>query len=301
MMRDENNMTAIAALANAYGIKNEDVHIIRTLGGMTNRNFLCEAGGERYVVRIPGEGTAQMINRHTERMLTWAAVEHGWHPQLVHIGDDGVKITRYVANAETLTPATAASSAGLRDVARILKELHSSDIEPATTFNVFDELEKYKQMLQNAQATTAYPAYAAVENALPAVAKRLQQLGELRRPCHNDLVPENWLRAPERLYLLDWEYAGWNDPAWDLAAFMSECALSESARRELLDCYRPEGERAYWEEKVLIYELLQHALWFVWTLVKAEHGVHFAGYAELRLNGAVAALAKGNERYAWSL
>ncbi len=107
--------------------------------------------------------------------------------------------------------------------------------------------------------------------------------------------------AGERLYLLDWEYSGYNDRAWDVAAYMSEAGLGAEARAAFLAAYGMPTAPEVWAEKLLLYEWFQHVLWLVWTAVKEQHGVSFGAYGKRRLQAAMRILAQGHVRYGWAL
>lgn len=286
-------------LAYVLGKTEKDVASAVPIGGMTNRNFLCCVESRRYVVRIPGEGTGAMVDRTREREHTAAAQRCGWHPEVVHFGADGVKITVYVEGAQTLGGKPAARPDVLTGVARVLRELHESDIAPAGAFSFRTAYARYAAMLSAPVSPVRYPDYAVCQSVLPALEARLDALGTQSVPCHNDLVPENWLLTPSRLYLLDWEYAGRNDPAWDVASYMSESALPAPARAAFLAAYGTPIEADVWAEKLLLYEWLQHVLWLVWTAVKEQHGVSFGDYGVRRLAAAMRILTIGQRRYGW--
>lgn len=291
------------ALADVLQVSERDIKVNRPIGGMTNRNFLCTCVGKSYVVRVPGEGTAQMVNRMEEKYYTEVAVDLDWHPALLYFGEDGIKITEYVECAQTLEEGRGRERLYIEKVANLLRNLHHSRIEERGCFSFDKEYRRYWNMVENKRAVyQSYPDFVRMEALVPVWEERLSELGIESCPCHNDLVPENWIIQGERLYLLDWEYAGYNDPAWDLASYMSEGALSKEARDDLLRCYFSSGfDGDRWEEKILIYEGLQHILWFVWTMAKEECGVYFHGYAKKRLAGAVATLQEGHKKYGWSI
>lgn len=290
---------ACRELAQALGITPDNITEIKPIGGMTNRNFLCAVGARRYVVRIPGEGTGQMVNRSREGEHTTMAQSHGWHPEVVYFGEDGVKITAYVDGAQTLGEGLAAQPEVLMGLAGILRALHESDLPMKGEFSFRTEYDRYASMLKAPVSLTRYPRYAICEAVLPLLEKRLQKLGVERVPCHNDLVPENWLLAEKRLYLLDWEYSGYNDRAWDIAAYMSESHLPAAARAHFLASYGVPEDSEVWAEKLLLFEWLQHVLWLVWTEVKEQHGVSFGDYGERRLAAAMRILATGQSQYGW--
>lgn len=133
---------------------------------------------------------------------------------------------------------------------------------------------------------------------VPDLQARLNLLGVSLTPCHNDLVPENFITASDgSLYLIDWEYSGMNDPHWDLAALFLESQFSEEAQAYFLSSYYPEGLPPHTLEKILIYQILMDLLWSLWTDIKEAEGEDFGSYGRDRYARALANLARWREEY----
>lgn len=302
-LMDRLQKKACVVLAEALDVTEMDVTVVALIGGMTNRNFLCSCEGQSYVVRIPGEGTRQMVDRSDEKLYTTMAVQHGWHPELIYFDHEGIKVTKYIAEANTLANGRGAEKSALQKVADILRNLHGEKISGSAVFSFADTYQRYCNMVSDrGNIYFTHPNFKEIEEMLGKWQERLSVLGIESVPCHNDLVPENWLITDTHLYLLDWEYAGYHDRAWDLASYISESGLSDEAVSYFLDCYFSKRvDRLLWEEKILIYEGLQHVLWFVWTLVKEAQGVSFPGYAQKRLDGALVVAERGHKKYGWKV
>ena len=145
------------------------------------------------------------------------------------------------------------------------------------------EYEKYKRLIEKAQASV-YPEFQEMDQAFYRLLERLEEIGTDRLPCHNDLVPENLiLDADGRLYLIDWEYSGYNDPMWDLASHLLESEFQPLEEELFLQYYfegdAPEASR----EKIRIFEILQDILWAAWTIAKEAQGEDFGSYGRDRL------------------
>ncbi|MEL7566249.1 MAG: phosphotransferase, partial [Dehalobacterium sp.] len=104
------------------------------------------------------------------------------------------------------------------------------------------------------------------------------------KPCHNDTLPENWIVGDDKLYLIDWEYAGMNDPNFDLAALSLENSLSEEEERIFLSEYYG-GEIS--EEnygRVVINKYLCDYLWALWSVLQIDNGKPYDEYWPYGLN-----------------
>lgn len=253
-------------------------------GGMTNTNYKVILNNEAYILRIPGKCTDEMINRENEyynsKMMS-----------LLEINSDtsyfnpytGIKLSKYIEGAETLTKTTAKFPQVIQEVASILKKVHTSDIIFANTFDVFEELQRYETLILQAQGKF-YEGYEDIKDEVKRLGNRLyEELGVTLKPCHNDLVPENLIKDKKgRLYLIDWEYSGMNDPCWDLAAYLLEGELNEMQQQLFLTTYFGKKPNQLEKQKIHIFMILQDFIWSVWTLAKEKRGEHFGDYGMMR-------------------
>ena len=206
----------------------------RFAGGLTNYNYIMEIHGKAYVVREPGVMTDKMLNRPVEQVNNMIASGLGVNSVCVYFDEKtGIKISEYVHHGQNFAVLNPNAPECTRAVAALLKTLHAS---PKPFQNVFDweaELLKYEHIVQdlNGQLFSDYPHLKS--ELLRFIKENVTSLELL--PCHNDTVPENFLMdtATNRPYLIDWEYAGMNDPTWDIAAYIGESRLTRQAIDDL--------------------------------------------------------------------
>ena len=201
-------------------------------GGITNRNVRVDLDDGSFVVRDPGEGTAELgIDRRHEREAAERAAALGVGPEVVaFVEPEGSLVTRFVEGG----PADLASRLG--EVADLLRRFHGS--APITP--VFD----WYRVPQDYAATAASHGVAlpwAYEAAL-ATAERVRSAfavgAEPACPCHNDLLPANFLAVEDGgLCLLDWEYAGMNDRYFDLGNLAVNNELDPAGEEALVEAY----------------------------------------------------------------
>lgn len=117
---------------------------------------------------------------------------------------------------------------------------------------------------------------------------RLNEMGVDLKPCHNDGVPENFIKDPSgKIYLIDWEYSGMNDPVAELAALFLESNFSEQSKSIVLDTYYKGEIPADIKERILIYQILWDYLWAQWTIIKEAKGDDFGDYGRMRFERAM--------------
>lgn len=288
-----NNIKAI--VREALKVKDEDITEVTPAGGMTNKNYRICVKDSRYILRVAGTGTEQMINRSTEMFNSAIASEKGYNVEVPYFNlETGVKISKFIENAETLTHRSVKKEENLKQVTRILRSLHESkDFHMDNEFNVFRELEKYEEILRGDRGEF-FGDYDEVREKVMALEEELKVCNRVFVPSHNDLVSENLVKDTEgRIYLIDWEYSGINDDMWDLAALSLENEFSEDDIELMFRLYF-NGKEAddNSRRRLLIHQICQDILWAVWTLIKEAEGDDFGTYGIDRYNRAKEYLKK---------
>lgn len=227
------------------------------IGGMSNKNFRVTIDGKSYVLRVPGNGSAGMVDRTDEEFNAMEACKLGINPEIRYFNPEtGIKLADFVENAETLNEATIQRHDNMRKIAAIYRKIHDSHIRLKNEFNIFREIVKYDTLLDKAGATM-YEGWETVKPKVMALEGYLNSLGVDLKPCHNDALYENFIKAQDgTIYLIDWEYSGMNDPMADFAALFLEAGFEKENEDYILGKYFegeiPENVRV----KILCYQIL---------------------------------------------
>ena len=203
-------------------------------GGITNRNFRVVCDGAAYVLRIGGKDTDVLgIDRHAEYGAASVAASLGVGPQVVDfVEPEGYLVTRFV-EGEAVRLEEIRSPETLRETAALLRRVHEGPPIPGR-FDSFRVIEAYR-----ASAVTYGVEVPASYEGAKALADRIEHaLGPRpEHPCHNDLLNANFIRGPEGIRIVDWEYAGMGDRFFDLANFSVNHELEAEHDRALLEAY----------------------------------------------------------------
>lgn len=279
-------------LSEALNISCEVIDKVEPIGGMTNKNFKVRMNNEDYILRIPGSGTEEMISRYSEKNNTLVASELNLDTDMIYFNEEsGVKLAKYIKNSETITPKSAKRENNMIEITNILKKLHTSNATFVNKFDVFEKIEEYEVLLKEVNGSN-FEDYDYVKNKVLNLKSILNYIGIKNVPCHNDTVPENFVKDRERIYLIDWEYSGMNDPMWDLAAHCLECEFNEDEEELFLNLYFNKSVEEKYKTKILIYKICQDFLWSIWTNIKEAKGDNFGTYGEDRYNRAKENLKK---------
>lgn len=241
-----------------------DYKQIKRLGGLTNHTYQVElANGQAYVVRLPGEGTEELINRGDEKVSTQLACELGIDAKLLHFGSSGEKVTCYIDGAKTLSAESFSNNDILRKVAEVFRVLHTSGADTQVPFDVFEMAAGYEKIIRD-NSVALFEDYDAVKAQIMKIRNRVGCGNLAAVPCHNDPLCENWvLDRNGKLYLIDWEYAGMNDGMWDLADVSIEAGLSDAQDQMLLQFY---FDREVQPEEAIRFHANKLYLDFLWAL-----------------------------------
>lgn len=269
--------------------------VITRIGGMSNKNFRIDIGGAKYVLRIPGNGSDGMVERANEEYNAMEACKLGINPPVRYFNTlNGIKLADFVENAETLTADTVQNRDNMLKIANIYRTLHNSGIRLRNEFNIFREIDKYDRLMEAVGAKM----YSGWENVRPRVMdleRYLDSLGVDSKPCHNDALYDNFLKAPDgSIYLIDWEYSGMNDPMADFAALFLEADFEKENEDFILDVYFEGNIPDNAREKILCYQILWDYLWAQWTVIKEAKGDDFGTYGTDRYNRAEKNLTRIN-------
>jgi len=232
-------------------------------GGITNQNFVVTDGGERYFVRIGDDIIVHGVLRFNELAASRAAAEAGISPGIVH-HEPGALVMRFI-EGETLTEEKVRDEANLPRVLDLVMRCHR-DIPghfrgPALVFWVFQVLRDYAMTLRDggSRMTSELPR-------LMDIASQLERaVGSIDLVFgHNDLLAANFIDDGERLWLVDWDYAGFNSPLFDLGGLASNNELDAAQERWMLERYfdAPPADvllRAYAAMKCA--SLLRESMW----------------------------------------
>jgi len=267
-------------VATVLEIATNEITEIGLVGGMTNTSYKVTIAGKNYIARIPGAGTDGMINRINEKANCVVANRLGLDAEIMYIDAyNGVKIANFIEGAETLTAAMTKREDVMEEVTRLFKILHHSGIQLQNDFDVFGEIEKYEQLIDEVNGFL-FEDYQSTKERVVRLEAVLESLGRKHVACHNDTGAFNILRDENgRFYLIDWEYAGNNDPMWDLAAHALESEFDSGEEILLLQKYFEveKIEEAEWL-KFLIFQICQDFLWSIWTCIKEAKGNDFGTY-----------------------
>ena len=235
-------------------------------GGITNHNFKVAVGDETVVLRIGGKDTGLLgIDREHEHEAAVLAAELGIGPEVAGFAD-GLLVTRFVeGEVGRADPGT---------VGGLLRRLHGA--RPiASRFDSFRVVETYAATA--AEHGVAVPATYEQAHDVAAQIEAQRESAPLVT-CHNDLLAANFIDDGQRVWIVDWEYAGMGDPFFDLANFSVNNGLDRDGEGALLDAYGSTDTRAL--ALMRFMSDFREAMWGVVQQAISELDFDFVAYAD---------------------
>lgn len=241
---------------------------IDPLGGMTNRNYRVTVEGTRYVVRIPGEGTEEYVDRKADEQATRLTSNLGVNAPLVfYDSSSGVQITKFIENGVTMSTSVFADPGSVRRAALSFRKLHTSGAMLRSRFDDKEIAQGYIDILVKKNAPLP-EGYDRVQREAESIRSALAQSCGPLVACHNDPAPENLIDTGERVYILDWEFGGNNDPFWDLADLAVETGFTEEQDRLLLETYLGREPQLSEYGRLVLQKSMVFLLWTLWGVLQ---------------------------------
>lgn len=267
----------IDLIAKELSVEAKEIVEIQVLKkGMTNRSFLFRVNDKRYIMRIPGEGTDELINRQQEAQVYNVLANHRISDDIVYISPEkGYKITEYLENSNVCDPEN------LNEVALCMAKLrsfHQLQLQVPHTFDLFEKIDFYESLWEG--QPSIFKDYATTKEKIYALKTLVEQLPKEWCLTHIDAVPDNFLFTETgEIRLIDWEYAGMQDPHLDVAMFAIYSLYEREQVEQLIDAYFVEGCSSEVRMKIYAYIAISGLLWSNWCEYKRLLGVEFGEYS----------------------
>lgn len=272
---------AIKTIAQALNCNEHDITDIKVLKkGMTNRSFLFSVNENKYIMRIPGEGTDQLINRKQEAAVFKAISGLGLCDDPVYINpENGYKITKYL---EGIRVCDSESIDDLQKCMVKLKQFHKMNLTVPHVFDVFGQIEFYESLWDG--DPSIYRDYQKTKANVFSLKSFIDSLDKDWCLTHIDAVPDNFLfyttpDGTEELQLTDWEYSGMQDPHVDIAMFCIYSLYNNQKCDELIDIYFDHSCDIITRAKIYVYIAACGLLWSNWCEYKRKFGIEFGEYS----------------------
>ncbi len=270
---------SIRIICDVFKCNENEIKNIQTLKkGMTNRSFLFEYDNEKYIMRIPGEGTDLLINRKNEAAVYEVIKDHDICDALYYINpENGYKISKFINNSRVCDPE---NNRDLKKCMKKLKAFHDLNLQVSHEFDLFGQIDFYESLWDG--NPSCYKDYQETKEKVLSLKKYIESQNIKKCLTHIDAVCDNFLFSEndKQLQLIDWEYSGMQDPHVDIAMFCIY-ALYDSKKDidNLIDIYFENECPKNTRIKIYCYISICGLLWSNWCEYKRQLGVEFGEYS----------------------
>jgi thiamine kinase-like enzyme len=260
-----------------------DIEIEKLDGGITNENFLIKNNKKKYVVRIGQDIPEHLVSRSNELIASKAAAICGISPNVIH-HDNGILVLDFIEST-TLTDIDIKKN--IINIIPIIKKIHKEIPKnlygQSLIFWVFHVINNYAKFLND---NNSYHI-----DILDSLLKKSQQIEKIASPfeivfCHNDLLAANFLDDGSRIWIIDWEYAGYNSPLFDLGGLASNNNFGIKDEIILLENY---FEKKISDNLLLQYKsmkcasLLRETMWSMVSEITSKINFDYYQYTQANI------------------
>jgi len=264
-------------------IWNEKIKIQTIEGGLTNQNFLIEENNKKYVVRLGNDIPEHLVSRSNELIVSKAASNAGISPKVIY-HSEGILVLDYI---ECKTLSAEGVRKNIKSIIPLIKKIHHEIPKKlygqSIIFWVFHVIRNYVKFLYDNKSSHS--------KILSDLISQSELLEKKSSPYeivfgHNDLLPANFLDDGSRLWVIDWEYAGYNTPLFDLGGLSSNNDFSFEEETCLLENY---FENKINDKLLLQYNslkcasLLRETMWSMVSELTSKIDFDYANYTQENL------------------
>ena len=263
--------------------KNE-INVKKLDGGITNENFLIRDGDTKYFARIGNDIPEHLVSRSNELNASKAAADCQISPNVIY-HDEGILILDFI-NGNTLTDKDIKNN--IINIISIIKKIHivipNFIYGQSIIFWVFHVIRNYSKFLKDNNSIYV--------KLLDSLLKKYEKLELISSPyeivfSHNDLLPANFIDDGSKIWVIDWEYAGYNSPLFDLGGLASNNNFDLKDEILLLENY---FEKKIHENLLLKYNsmkcasILREAMWSMVSEISSKINFNYSQYTQENLN-----------------
>lgn len=273
---DSLNVDILNLIAREMEVEVSDIQKIEVMKkGMTNRSFIFTVHGERYIMRIPGEGSDQLINREEEYQVYKTIKDLNISDDVVYMSEkEGYKITRFINDSRSCD---AFNWDEVKSCLDVLKKFHSEKLTVDHEFDLLEKIEFYESLWEG--KPSIFKDYKETKAKVIDLLALVEKFPKEWALAHMDPNNDNFLMTENDISLIDWEYASMQDQHLDIAMFAIYSMYNREQVDQLIDIYFDGQCEQRTRIKIYAYIAISGLLWSNWCEYKRHHGVEFGEYS----------------------
>lgn len=249
--------------------------IVPVKDGFTNLSLKFEYDGKAYIYRHPGVGTDEYINRKSEFFAQQKAKELGFDDSYIYMNPEkGWKLSYFIDQARKLDYHQWDE---VKQALEMIKDMHDQQLSGEFEFNIWNKSCDFVGKLSQ-QDKDAFSDFDELFKLIESVKKYADKDNVPLRLCHCDFYDPNILFSGNDLYLIDWEYAGVDDPGVDIGTFIACSDYTYEEAMQVLELYNKTPMDASMQRHFIAYIAIASYYWFVWAIFQESNGAAVGDY-----------------------
>tara|TARA_B100001029_G_C14997057_1_gene415669 strand:+ start:175 stop:1041 length:867 start_codon:yes stop_codon:yes gene_type:complete len=262
---------------------NNNIKIKKIDGGITNQNFLVTDNNIKYFVRVGEDIPEHLVFRSNEIQASIAASKLNVCPEIL-FHNKSIQVFKFI-EGKTLNSEDIKNN--IETVTSLIKNVHKNLpnylLGQSVIFWVFHVIKNYINFLEKNQSS--------YKKILPDLLKKSNTLENSSSPfeivfSHNDLLAANFIKDEKQIWLIDWEYAGFNTPLFDLGGLASNNDFNENQEKILLENYYEEklsDEKLFKYKCIKCASLLRETMWSMVSEIQSNINFDYKSYTNENL------------------
>lgn len=266
---------AIKIIENKLRVDKTEIHNIHTLKkGMTNRSFSFKCNDKRYIMRIPGEGTDKLIDRKEEYDVYQQVRDEPYTENILYLNpNNGYKLSEFLEGTRN---SDANDWDDVTKCMNLLRKFHQENYQVHHEFDIWKQIDFYESLRNE---PSAYKDFMITKENVMKLKQFIQANIKQWSLCHIDANADNFLINNGKIYLIDWEYAGMQDPDLDIAMYAIYAGYDRKQFDKLIDIYYQNNCDEITRYKIYAYAAVGGLLWSNWCEYKQSLGLDFGAYS----------------------
>lgn len=249
--------------------------------GLTNLSVKFDVKGVSYIYRHPGVGTDEYINRKSEYYAQNKAKELELDNSYIFMDPiEGWKLSYYIEEAQKMDYH---NTKEVTQALKMIKDLHDLNIQGDFEFNIWAKTLEFIEKISK-KGRTDFHDFDDLFNLIDNVKNYADQDGIQKRLCHCDFYDPNILISTDSMYLIDWEYAGVDDPGVDLGTFIACSDYTYDEAMKILDIYEGFIMEPCKRRHFIAYIAIASYYWFIWAIFQESNGAAVGEYLHIWYN-----------------
>ncbi len=265
-------------ISDIFQCEKDDIKDIKSISaGMTNHSFCFFIKEQKYICRIPGEGSEQLVNREHEKEAYQVVKDLDYTENIIAFREDGLKISEFIPGTRN---ADALNEEDVKKCMSLIRVLHKQKYQVSSTFDLWEKILYYEKLCKKSGVTFSN-GYDDLKKEMKSLYDKVDDMHPEYVFCHIDCVPDNFLINEQgTLTLIDWEYAGMNDPLLDVAMYAIYSYYTKEQMDKLLCVYLGRDASEEEQKRYYAYVAMSGFLWKLWTDYKHVSGADFGDYGD---------------------